>query len=69
MQEAEGRWWWIANLGSSEIRSRAARSTSERAIHSTTPAGCQVTKLLKGQNVQNLSHFRSSQLVLKLSKQ
>ena len=39
MQTAEGRDWWIANLDSSEIRSRAACWRSKRAIHSATQAG------------------------------
>ena len=38
MQTVEGRQHWIANLGSSEIRSRASRS-SEYAIHSASRAG------------------------------
>ena len=39
MQAVEGKQWWIANLGSSEIRFCAAHSTNERANHWTTPAG------------------------------
>ena len=41
MQAAEGRQQWTLTFGSSEIQSRAAGSTSERAIHSATPAGFQ----------------------------
>ena len=39
MQAVEGRQWWMLTFGSSEIRSCAAGLTSERAIHSATPAG------------------------------
>ena len=39
MQAADSRQQWMLSFGSSEIRSRAARSTCKRAIHSATPAG------------------------------
>ena len=39
MQAVEGRWWRIANLRISYIRSHVARLASERAIHWATPAG------------------------------
>ena len=37
MQAVESRQWWMLTFGSSEIRSCAARSTSESAIHLATP--------------------------------
>ena len=39
MQAVEGRQWWIANLGSSEIQSHPASLTSEHDIHLATTAG------------------------------
>ena len=44
MQAVEGRQWWMLTFGSSEIRSCAAGLTSERAIHSATPAGLNIRK-------------------------
>ena len=43
MQAAEGKQQWTLTFGSSEIQSCAAGLTSERAIHSATPADWNVT--------------------------